>query len=55
MTDIKTRHTIDRYKVSVECVTLGNGYRQEASRCIDTALTQDSWALINGLHLAPEK
>ncbi|CAK8694749.1 unnamed protein product [Clavelina lepadiformis] len=45
----------DKYKVTVESVTLGDGYRQEATRCIDTALSQDSWALVEGLHLAPDK
>jgi len=39
----------------METVTLGDGYQHEATRCIDSALSQDCWALIHGLHLAPEK
>nr|CAB3238693.1 dynein heavy chain 8, axonemal-like [Phallusia mammillata] len=49
------RRLAEKLKVTMETVTLGDGYQQEATRCIDSALSQDSWALIHGLHLAPEK
>jgi len=49
------KHLAHLVKTNVESVIIGDGYEQEAGRCIEAALQQDCWALIHGLHLAPDK